>query len=80
MPRCERGGVRAKQGENNASQQFNRAEVRKNLLLPICRAIDRTENYSGVTVATTLRIRRENKDREQRQSIAKSRHVRAFES
>jgi hypothetical protein len=47
----------------NANHQYEQDAVEKSLVLPICRADERTANCCGVSVATVKQIRRESRER-----------------
>jgi hypothetical protein len=53
----------AKEMINHVNHQCKQEAVEKSLILPICRADERTGNYYGVSVATVKQIRQENRQR-----------------
>jgi hypothetical protein len=48
---------------SHVNHQCKQEAVEKSLILPICRADERTANYCGVSVATVKQIRRESREK-----------------
>jgi hypothetical protein len=47
----------------HVNRQYKQEATEKSLILPICHADERTENYCGVSVSTVKQIRRETRHR-----------------
>jgi hypothetical protein len=48
---------------NRVNDQCKQEAVEKSMILPICHADERTENYCGGSVATVKQIRQESRER-----------------